>query len=415
MTRKEFLKKHMIKFSAGLLLVGLIVYTVYHIKGASASDLMTVPTREITDLRLMSGDAYIFREEQLLSVDGVGVVNDLVKSGYKVSKNQALSEVWLGYSSSLEQRMVQLRLEQLDREIAVLENSKVSGSATLTQAEQYRQEAIALHLSLQQSLHAGDWSSLSASSDEMLALLNRYGLLTGKLEDIDRLLQEKKQEKSALLKGTCVTLTNDERSGFFYDRTHVDGYESFYTPAVLEGLTPEGLDELKTLAPKSSENTTTVGKMVYGYTWYIAVELWGDPSLFSVGEVYDIGFSGERDRKISMSCESVNAGADGRFVAVFSTSDLPAGFSYTRVQKVEITVGSTTGYYIPESALVELDGVDGVYIFKDSTVFFKKIEILYRGDGYCIAAEQGERGEDYLALYDILITAGKNLYDGKVY
>jgi hypothetical protein len=61
-----------------------------------------------------------------------------------------------------------------------------------------------------------------------------------------------------------------------------------------------------------------------------------------------------------------------------------------------------------------VDGVEGVYIFKDSTVYFRRIEILYRGDGYCVVAEQNGR-EDYLALYDLLVTSGEDLYDGRVF
>ena len=408
------MKKYIVRFSAALLLVGLIVYTVYHIRGASASDLMTVPTREITDLRMVSGDAYLFRDESLLLVEGMGVVNDLAESGSKVSKNEELSQVWIGYSF-LEQARVQSEVDRLDRVIKVLEDSRVSGGAGLSQAEEYRQEAGKLYLSLQQAIHAGQWNGLPATSDEMLVLLNRFGLLTGRTEDLDQKLAELKQEKRDLLKGTCVTLRNQESSGFFFDRNCVDGYEPLYTPERLSSLTVESLDELKGLSPEISENTTTVGKMVYGYTWYIAVELNGDFSLFSVGDTYDIGFLEDGERQLSMTCDAVIPGENGRFLVTFSSNDHPADFAYERVQRVEITVGSSTGYYIPDSALVQQDGVDGVYIFKDSTVYFRKIEIIYRGEGYCIAAARGDREEDYLDLYDILITAGKNLYDGKVY
>ena len=94
---------------------------------------------------------------------------------------------------------------------------------------------------------------------------------------------------------------------------------------------------------------------------------------------------------------------------------MPAWLSHDRVQPVEIVTGSSYGYYIPESALTWVDGVEGVYIFRDSTVYFRRIDVTYRGDGYCIAAPREGQGEGYLELYDLLITAGKNLYDGKVY
>jgi hypothetical protein len=82
---------------------------------------------------------------------------------------------------------------------------------------------------------------------------------------------------------------------------------------------------------------------------------------------------------------------------------------------VEITVGSCKGYYVPEAALQNVNNVEGVYIFENSTVYFRRIEILYRGNGYCIVAEQSEGDGDYLSLHDVLITSGKDLYEGKVY
>ena len=134
MTRIEFLKKYTARFLAALLLVGLIVYTVYHIQGASAAGLMTVPTREVTDLRMVSGTAYLFRDERLLSVDGGGVVDDLVQNGVKVGKNQELSRVYTDYHA-MERESAQVELERINRAIAVLESSAVSGGTSLAEAE----------------------------------------------------------------------------------------------------------------------------------------------------------------------------------------------------------------------------------------------------------------------------------------
>ena len=415
MTRREFLKKYTARFLAALLLVGLIVYTVYHVLGSSEAGLMTVPAREVTDLRLTTGTAYLFRDEQVLSVDATGgVVNDLVKSGVKVSKNQALSRVFTEYQA-MESEAVQQKLDALNRTIEVLERSIVSGGESLSHAEEYRAEAGALHLSMKEAILSGGWSELSDTSDEMLALLNRYDILTGRLQNADQLLQELQEERRALLKGEGVTVYSTNASGFFFDRSCVDGYESLYTLEALQSLTAESLDALKNSSPVWQENTTTAGKIVYGYTWYLAVETTGDSFDFVPGRAYEVRFPDAGARALSMTCERIAEDADGKLLVVLSSNDLPADFSYERVQSVELVVGSVVGYYVPESALVEQDGVEGVYIFKDSTVHFRRIEIIHRGDGYCIVAAKADQGADYLDLYDILITAGKNLYDGKVY
>ena len=415
MTRREFLKKYTARFLAALLLVGLIVYTVYHVLGSSEAGLMTVPAREVTDLRLTSGTAYLFRDEEVLSVDApCGVVHDLVQSGVKVSKNQALSRVFTEYQA-VESVAIQPELDRLNRVIEALERGRISGGESLSHAEEYRTEAGALHLSMKEAILSGRWAELSDTSDEMLALLNRYGILTGRLQNADQILQDLKAERSALLRGEGVTVYSTNASGFFFDRTCVDGYESVYTIEALQSLTPQSLDALKDSPPVWKENTTTAGKLVYGYTWYLAVEVGGASSDFSVGDAYEVRFSGRSNHTLSMTCERVAEDADGRFLVILSSSDLPADFSYERVQSVELVVGSSVGYYIPESALVEQDGVEGVYIFQDSTVCFRRIDVVWRGEGYCIAAARDDGGEEYLKLYDLLITAGKNLYDGKVY
>ena len=107
-------------------------------------------------------------------------------------------------------------------------------------------------------------------------------------------------------------------------------------------------------------------------------------------------------------------------VLVLRADDTPVGFDYYRTQTVEITLSTCEGFYILESAMQTRLGergeeIVGVYVFENSTVRFRRLEILYRGDGYCIAARPGEASATELRENDILITSGKNLYDGKVY
>ena len=74
--------------------------------------------------------------------------------------------------------------------------------------------------------------------------------------------------------------------------------------------------------------------------------------------------------------------------------------------------------YIPEQALTWVDGESGVYVFESSTVYFRRAEILFAGDGYYVvslADPDPENEYDYLSGNDLLIVSGKKLYHGKVY
>lgn len=415
MKRSEFLRLYFKKFMIALVLVGVIVYTLYHAMGKSAGSLLTTPARSITDSQILGGEAYLFRSELLLQTEQAGLVNDLVESGSKVGKDTTLTQVWsdqAGQSLAEKQR----KLDRLNRVISVLENSRVSADEPLSNALLYKDAADTSFYAIKSALSTGNLDGLADLEDGMLIALCRYSSIIGQEKELDATLAELKAEKNALLIGTRTDVVNTRSSGYFYNRSYVDGGENLFTLEALESLTAERFDSLQAAFANASVSSLSVGKMVYDYDWYLAIEYESNvSSLVAVGEEYKVTFPENNDFVMTLICERVILSGDGRSILVLRANETPKGFDYLRAQHVEIEVGQCKGYYIPEQAMTMLDGVDGVYIFENSTVYFKRVEILYRGDGYCIVAEQGERGDDYLALNDIIITSGENLYHGKVY
>ncbi len=415
MTRRAFLKKYTTWFVAALLPVALIVYTVYHVFGSSGDRLMTAAARRITDYRIESGQGYLFRDEQVLATERSGLIQTLAESGSKVNSGGELASVYHEHDGSQLQEK-QARLELLNRMIAVLQASKLSAGVTLAKAEEYRAETDRLYRELREAIVSGGrWQGMETLEDSMLIMLNRYQLLTDPEKSYSELLDGLSDERAELLQGDRTLLLNQEASGYFYDREYVDGYETLFTLQEAESLTPERFQELCQAEPQMSEGHA-VGKLVYGYRWSLAVALGTDAcSFLKEGEGYSFSFPENGGKVLELTCARLSLSADGSGVAVFFSEEIPSDFLYLRSQPVEITVGSTTGYYVPEAAMREVNGVEGVYIFEIGTVYFRRVEVLYRGDGYCIVAEQGDRGGDYLALNDIMVTSGEVLYDGRVY
>jgi hypothetical protein len=182
----------------------------------------------------------------------------------------------------------------------------------------------------------------------------------------------------------------------------------------LEELTPEGLHTLVESTPALPEGQT-VGKLVYGYEWYLALEL--SPSVaagFGVGREYRFAFPENNGATAKLTLEKTVVG-DGTVLAVFRCESHPNDFLFYRKQTVEITVGETEGFYIPETALVSENGIMGVYVFEESTVRFRQAHIIWMGEGYAIAKLPGEGSLTELQENDILIVSGNDLYEGKVY
>jgi hypothetical protein len=108
-------------------------------------------------------------------------------------------------------------------------------------------------------------------------------------------------------------------------------------------------------------------------------------------------------------------------VLIFSCDRTPKGFSFLRTQRVQSVVEQVTGYRVPVEALREHNGEKGVYILHDSSVEFRRISIVREGTGYYIVqtyeqdAAGGSGKAKYLHYGDLIITAGRDLYIGKMY
>lgn len=416
MKRRAFLKEYSLRIAMTVLLFCILVYTVYHAAGSTAGSLQTTPARQINDRRLIGAQVYLFRDENLLTVPQKGLVNTLVKSGSKVGKNTVLAEVWSGDGETTDE--MQQTLDLLNRSIRILEESIPGETVSLSQAEPSRSAAASDLLAVRRAIRNGSWSRIPKLSDEILLLLNRFRALTGNREEIQSTLDQLKAVRDRVLTGTKTAVANGQSSGYYFDRSTVDGYETIFTAYELENLTAARLRELAAMKPARDADGFAVGKISYTFRWYLAAELSpGDAAFFTEGGLYPFAFPENSGVTLELTCTAVRESESGT-VAVFASDTSPEDFVWLRTQNAEITVGSVAGYYVPDRAVVTQGDLTGVYVFENNTVLFRRVAVLYEGDGYLIAAREDNDPESefaYLSVNDLMITSGKNLYHGKVY
>lgn len=426
MTRIAFLKKYLLRFAVALAMVGVIVYTLAHALGLSSGSLHTIPVQSVTDRQITSATAYLFRDERVLTSEEAGLVDVLAESGSKVGKNVSVAQVYVSSTAGEDLSDAQAALDTFNRLIRVLNDSETSAGTPVSAANEYRAQAKAEYLAIRQAVESGTLKGLSASEDTFLTFLNRYLTLSGKSESVSDLSAQLQAAKDSLLKGRILDIKNDnddrERSsGTFYDHTYVDGYEAAFTLDALQQLTLQSLETLKQTTPQeTASGGTTVGKMVYGYSWYLALTL--DATVaeqFLDGSAYTFTFPENDERTMKLTLERTEVG-DSETLLIFCAAEMPSDFDYYRSQTVEITVDTCEGFYIPESAVIEWTETDDavlidVYIFENSTVLLRRAEVLYGGDGYYIVARPQDSEKTEISKNDILITSGRNLYHGKVY
>lgn len=415
MTRTGFLKKYGLRIAVILAMLGLIVYTVAHAMGFAMGNVLTTPVRSITDTQITSAEAYLFRNEEVLTAPNAGLVDTLVENGTKVAKNVSVANVWATDAEGDALTLAQLNLTRINRSIRILEKGQLKPGTPLSEANKYRAEYTTLYREISAAANEGKLDQIPILEEKLLIALNRYVSLVGETDETKTYLQSLRDEKNALIGGASLTeIKSETSSGLFYDNGYVDGFESIFTTDALETLTPDTLRTLAESTPTSFEGQT-VGKLVKGYEWYLAMELSPSATVgLQSGKSYRFTFPENADATATLELEKLVTGS-GKVLAVFRCESHPNDFLFYRKQTVEITVGETDGFYIPETALVTQNGITGVYIFEESTVRFRQADIIWRGDGYAIAKLPGEGSLTKLKENDIMIVSGNDLYEGKVY
>jgi hypothetical protein len=203
----------------------------------------------------------------------------------------------------------------------------------------------------------------------------------------------------------------DALSGYFYHADAVDGYETVFSRAALATMNIADYDAMHRAQPLSYAGRTLLGKTVQSYRWSLTlpVDLAVADDL-TVGQTLDAHFPEEQDIALSMTLERiVRSVGDGRAVLVLTSDVMPPTFRFTRFQTVQLVLHTVRGYRVPETALRQDGAREYVYILEDGCVRERAVTVLMRGQGYVIVEEQTEG----LSHNDVVITGGKNLYDGK--
>lgn len=394
-----------------------VIYLGYHFVRSFGTELSTEYAVLITENDVMEFDAYILRNETLIHSEKTGGVGYSVADGTKVQNASPVASIYGTVSS--QSANIRNEIMKIDREIELLGESNDTLGFAISDTSAIDGRIDEYYRSIRESVEQDDYSNLSKKRDELLTLLNKRQIITGKIANFDEIIERMNYERELLTAGldSVSETVLAPASGFFY--SSLDGYESIFTANAAEDMTLEIFDSMLAAEP-DSYSETAIGKLATDFTWYIAVETTRDElRYYNDGFSYKVIFPYNNDVQLTMKLDSViSPDTTNRVLLLFSSHEIPADFTFRRMQPVEIVRSSFTGYKIPASAVRLVDGKTGVYILVGSTVEYREIDVLLESDGYYIAAPRDPVNDpEYykkLDLYDVIITAGKDLHVGKL-
>ena len=403
-----------------LVAIGMLAYIIHYALGQFSTTLTTLPTQEITDYTLLNAEVYLFRDEQVIPCDATAPVRYTYRDGERVPKDAtyAVSYPKAG-ATAAEVAALQAQLDDIDAQIALLEDSKSQGSL-ITSLEGKQESLSQSYYRVLESLAAGSFAAAGAESQTLLSHISAYGMLTGQYKT-DVMIASLENSRQALLDawgGTPTAHVSPYSTNFVHA---CDGYEGVFDYSRVMDMTASEFFAMTETSPASTAGT--VGKMINSHTWYAAMPMDEDNAArFTQGEAYVFSFIDNDGTELSLTLERKLQGeGKGDGVLVFSCDRTPQGFDFLRTQRVRSVVEQVTGYRVPMEALREHNGEKGVFILADSSVEFRRVTIVREGSGYYIVQtyEQDAAGGAGMAKYlqygDLIITAGRDLYVGKMY
>ena len=399
----------------------IILYTVYHIFFGLTESVKTTPAGLVQQNTSVILEGVIFREEETIKTNNKGDMRPYYYNGELVSVDSAVAAVYSAGGNA----DANDKIAKLENELEILRRSNVKGLVSIVDIESTKAEIETLYTSLMLALSKGDNYRASRIEAELLVAMNKLRIYQGEIKNYNAEISAKEAELDTLynsFKGEKEYILADN-GGYFYHSC--DGYEQMLTPSALEAFTLEGLNAtIETVKNKPTIDSEYRCKFVYGNVWKMATVCDNETiALLSEGKQYTVTIFDIKEYKLSFTLEKIGQSDGEQTMLIFSCSDMPEGFDFTRYQSFKLDISSIEGYRVPKEALVTL--VDkstgeqkvGVYIINASVVYFKRVDIIAESEGYYIVEKLDKSKEnyrEYLALNDMIALETKGMYDGRV-
>lgn len=407
-----------------LLLGGYVTYNLYLRNiGNIDTQLATITTA----YNSIDTECFIVRDENhgdsgknaaIIKNSGGGVYIPYVEDGARVAAGDIIA---LCFSSESDAKAYKEKLalsETLDY-YNKLQNQSQLSTLDIDKLERTINDNI---ISMISSSEKKDFSLSEEFLDSLKYDISAKKIATGeKLDFSSQIEQLKKEIQSLSKKGGNYKEIRAAFPGCFI--SNVDGFESSVVYSDVSSLSTADVDSLLSSEP-AKVSSSSIGKIIDEYNWYAVCNV---PKTalekLKIGSEVKATFEGTNVAMISMKIHSVSIVNDGYAAVVLVSNEMNSDIAKLRKEKVKIIIDSYNGIRVPREAIRNAENPEsdelsqsgnlGVYILYGQVVRLRKINVLYFGTDFAIIERETDNSEA-LKLYDMIITKGRNLYDGKI-
>lgn len=375
-------------------------------------------------------DGVYMRDETLIYNSGTGVLTFENADGTKVGKSSVIARRYKSEGDSAYLR----EIESLNKQIEVLNSAEKLIGTDSSQLEAISVQINESHSDIVSAVIAGDYASAGAKQNSLLEAMCKREITLEQPEGSEQsqgyaakkaALNQEVSRLQSLISGSVQEVAAGS-AGYFV--SNVDGYEGEIGYADISEMTADKINEI-IANPKKSAAGGAIGKLIADYHWRIAAVI-DNENLIGISEGDEVTLRvGSDGRQLEAELVSLKQGDDNKAVCVFECDELNSTVVMGRTARFKLIINSYGGLRVPRKALRYNDKDErGVFVERGQTIIFKKVDVIYWADDYVICRqnvyqksenssgdedEEQVIDEDYLKLYDIIVTEGKDLYDGK--
>lgn len=389
------------KIIAAVLFLAFAFYIVSWLWNSTNENIKTEPVQTYAISDSDEADGIVIRDEEVL-YSSKQFLSIQAEDGKEISKGALLA-----ISTDSEEDLQETNhLAELRREISRLETF-LSSSASVVDASSREDSIASSARKLSSSVATQDYEATDTAALDLSSLLFMQDASDKAEAKLNKLKAE--QESYSTASRDDDAMIEAPSAGIFTRTT--DGFESA-SSAEVTSISVSGLKDLMNQPSEPEEGA--YGKLIRSFTWhFLALVSDETAKRLSEGDSVSLSFSRYYSGLIPATVLSISKEDGGTCAVVFSTKYALSETMAMRHATAEIIFSQSNGLKVPVSAMhVDDDGNSFVYCLTAKTVEMKHVEILTSNDEYYLVKQ--DTSASALHEGDTLITAGKNLFDGKV-
>lgn len=425
---KKVAKKIVWAFFVGMILV----YGSYHVFAMFFPSMKTEVAHVVRVYDSMDADGYIIRDERVIPEDLSGAISFCLSDADKIEKDGIIAQVY----SSESQGILHKKAEEIEKEIARLENLKSSGFAISTNPASIDQQSYLEFNRFIKNMNNCEFNTLPKHCDNIFYLLNERQIASGQDLNLDEKISTLKSKLNKLNLQENNKKILAQHSGYFMG--NVDGFEDAFNYDSVKNITVE---QIKVLLNESSERahsqTKNVAKLVINSNWFVVCALKRTDALqLSLDQHVELVMPLASAEKIKAKVVSINqSGEAPESAVVFQCNYIDKNSLSIRNEPIKINISEYRGISVSKSAVHEKTlsrtitdeatgqekvvqkTVKGVYVRRGKQIAFREINIIFSGDDFVLCDLDVDKSklfsENTIKEHDEIVVKGCDLYDGK--